>query len=71
MGQKLVRPLDGVDLVDLGAADRRVEHPDQDLPGIELLGHGDLIDHQGLARLRQDRGAGLLHLHCRLAIRNR
>ena len=71
MRQELVDAFERVDLVNLRAADRRVEDLDQHLPGVELLRQGDLVDHQRLARLRQNRGAALFDLHRRLAIRNR
>jgi hypothetical protein len=71
MRQESVDAFQCIDLVDLRAADRRVEHFDQHLAGIERVGQGDLVDHQLLPRLDQDRGAGLLDLHDDLAIRNR
>lgn len=63
MRQEFVRPLGGGDFIDLGAADRRVQHLDQYLPGGKGVGQGDLVDHQGLARLDQNRRLRCLDLH--------
>jgi len=63
MRQELVRALDGVDLVDLRATDARCPDPDQNLPVLEAVGQGDLVDHQRLARLDQDRRLRGLHIH--------
>ena len=69
--QELVGALGGGDLVELGAADRRVEHLDQDLADAERLRQRDLVDDKRLARLREDRRLRCLDLHRYCPIRNR
>ena len=53
--QEFVRSFDGGDFVDLRPANCRVKHLDQHLADAELIRQRDLIDHERLARLRQDR----------------
>ena len=63
--QEFVRSLGGGDFVELRAANRRVKHLDQHLADAERVRQRDLIDHERLARLRQNRSFRRLHLHAR------
>ena len=54
MRQELVGALYGLDLVDLRAADRRVQDLHQHLADVERIGQRDLVDDQRLARLRRE-----------------
>ena len=53
------------DFVDLRAADRRVEHLDQNLADAEFCRQRNLIDDEWLARFRQNRCLRCLHFHRR------
>src|SRR5260370_29070119 len=61
--KKFVRALYGIDLVDLGAAYRRVEDFDQHLTDFESVRKFDLVYDKGLARFNKDRGLDYLDLH--------
>ena len=70
--EELVGALGRLDLVDLRAADRRVQDLHQHLADVERLGKFDLVDDQRLARLGEDGGLGCPDFHGRRPLtRNR
>jgi hypothetical protein len=56
-----------LNFVDLSAADRRVQDLHQNLPDIELVRKGDLIDQERPARFGQNRGLCCLDLRAGIA----
>ena len=63
MRKKLVGSLGGLDLIDLSAADGRVQNLDQHLADIERVGKRDFVDNERLAGFRQDRRFGFFDFH--------
>ncbi|GLR98747.1 MULTISPECIES: hypothetical protein [Bradyrhizobium] len=63
MRQELVDAFDGVDLVDLRAADARGVHMRKHLAVLERIRQGELVDDQRLAGFDEDCRLGSLDIH--------